>query len=558
MADVLDVLIVGAGPTGLSLAVQLARTGARFRLVDALPRGHRESRALAVQARSLELLDTIDAAAPLVARGRRALRVQLHVEPVADTVIPLTHVSRDDTRFPFVLFVSQAETEAALTAWLESRGVAIERGVAVSDLTADEHGVRGLLTSRDGGTEWVAARYAVGCDGAHSTVRHAAGLAFDGDAYPHRFMLADAEISGDLSSDTVHAFPSRGGALLVLPLGAPRTWRLIAVDPRGPDASGEASSSPLALDELQAFVDRHADRPLRLHDPAWITRFRLHHRQAERYRQGRLFVAGDAAHIHSPAGGQGMNTGIQDAWNLGWKLGMVCRGALPEAWLDTYHEERWPVGRRLLRFTDRLFSVATRAVAGGRTAARLRNLSLRWLVPAAAATPRLRRRAFDVVSQLRIGYRDSSAVREGRPAMTTGPRAGDRLPDHPVTLDGHEMPLQRLVADATFHLLWCGAAPLPPALATLLDRRPVRAHHLFREPDTDAAARTALGFEPDHVSATGIYLVRPDGHVAYRGAGSALGDLAAYLDDWLPRSADAPRPPRADGRPARSPGLRSD
>lgn len=535
MTRALDVLIVGAGPTGLSLAVQLVRTGARFRIVDALPQGHRESRALAVQARSLELLDTIDAAAPLVARGRQAVRVQLHVPPTADTVIPLTGVSRDDTRFPFVLFVSQAETEAVLTAWLDARGVTIERDVTVTGVDADADGVQCTLASRDGATAVIDARYVVGCDGAHSTVRHAAALAFEGDAYPHRFMLADVEITGDLTPDTVHAFPGTGGALMVLPLGTPRPWRLIAIDPRGPDASGGAASSPLALDELQAFVDRLADRPLRLHDPAWITRFRLHHRQAERYRQGRLFVAGDAAHIHSPAGGQGMNTGIQDAWNLGWKLGLVCRGALPEGWLDTYHDERWPVGRHLLRFTDRLFSVATRAVAGGRTAARLRNLSLRWLVPAAAATPRVRRRAFDIVSQLRITYRDSPAVREGRPAMTSGPRAGDRLPDHPITVDGQEMPLQRVVADATFHLLWCGAASPPAALAALLDRRPVRVHHLFRSPGADAAARAALGFEPDRVNATGIYLVRPDGHVAYRGAGASLADLAAYLDDWLPR-----------------------
>lgn len=540
----LDVLIVGAGPTGLSLAVQLARTGATFRIVDALPKGQRESRALAVQARSLELLDTIGVAEPLVARGRQALRVQLHVDPTADTIIPLTRVDRRDTRFPFVLFVSQAETEAVLAAWLETHGVSIERGITVSGVASGDDGVRATLTARDGAETAVHARYVVGCDGAHSTIRHAAGLAFEGDAYPQRFMLADVEIHGDLPPDTVHAFPGRGGALMVVPLGSPRTWRLIAIDPRGPDASGGAASSPLALDELQAFVDRVADRPLRLHDPAWITRFRLHHRQAERYRQGRLFLAGDAAHIHSPAGGQGMNTGIQDAWNLGWKLGLVCRGALPETWLDTYHEERWPVGRHLLRSTDRLFSLVTRAVAAGKTAARLRNLSLRWLVPAAAATPRLRRRAFDVVSQLRIAYRGSAAARDGRPGLTAGPRAGDRLPDHPVTSDGAITPLQRVVAGTAFHALWCGAAPLPAAFETLVAGRPIRVHHLFRDPDSDvdADARAALGLDPARTGANAVYLVRPDGHIAYKSAGSALADFGAYLDEWLPRAAPVRQP----------------
>lgn len=532
----LDVLVVGAGPTGLSLAAQLRRAGVRFRVVDALPGRHHESRALAVQARSLELLDAIGLAEPLVARGRQALRVQLHVDPTADTVIPLTRVGRDDTRFPFVLFVSQAETEDALVAWLDAHAVAIERGVTVSDAADEGDSVQCTLTGRDGTTEAVRARYVVGCDGAHSTIRHAARLSFDGDAYPQRFMLADVEIDGALTPDTVHAFPGIGGALLVLPLGTPRTWRLIAIDPRAPDSSAAPTISPLALDELQAFVDRLADRPLRLRDAAWITRFRLHHRQAERYRRGRLFLAGDAAHIHSPAGGQGMNTGIQDAWNLGWKLGLVCRGLLPDAWLDTYHDERWPVGRFLLRFTDRLFTVATRAVAAGPTAARLRNLSLRWLVPAAAATPRLRRRAFDTVSQLRIRYRDSGAVREGRPALASGPRAGDRLPDHLVTVAGEETSLQRLVAAQTFHVLWCGAAPLPAALDTLVAGRPASVHHVFADAGTDAVARLALGLDAGRANATAIYVVRPDGHVAYRCAGTGLADLTAYLDEWLPRA----------------------
>lgn len=530
-----DVLVVGAGPTGLALAVQLQRFGVTFRIVDALADRRHESRALAVHARTLELLDTIGCADALVARGRRPESVQIHVaEP--PVVVPVRQVEAPDTRFPFVLVVSQAETETALAWWLGSQGARIERGVSAAIEGVEPGQVRCRLThGADGAVETLAARYVVGCDGAHSMVRHAAGIPFEGEAYPQRFLLADLEVDGGLETAAAHAFPGADAALLALPLGTPRTWRVIGID--GVGGPAEASTeAPLTLDEVQAFADRVAPGRLRVRDPIWLTRFRLHHRQAARYREGRLFLAGDAAHIHSPAGGQGMNTGIQDAWNLGWKLALVCRGLGPEGWLDTYHDERHPVGRFLLRFTDRLFTVATRAVAAGPRLRPARTLALRAVAPLASLAF-VRRRAFRVVSQLGIRYRSSPAVREGTPALTAGPQAGDRLPNLPVTVDGRATSLQAQVSPLGFHVLCCGEVDRT-AGAALIARRSLTRHAIVPADAVTRDTLASLGVDGRRVRSA-LYLVRPDGHVAYRCAGHDTVELGAWLDRWLPRSAPA-------------------
>lgn len=526
-----DVLIVGAGPTGLALAVQLRRWDVSFRIVDALVDRRHESRALAVHARSLELLDSIGCADPLVKLGRRPRSVQVHVtEPPLE--VPVGRVEAPGTRFPFVLVVSQAETEAVLASWLAAHGVPIERGVSAALDAVERDHVRCPLThAADGAVETLTARYVVGCDGAHSMVRHAAGISFEGDTYPQRFLLADLEVDG-LDADAAHAFPGADAALLALPLGTPRTWRVIGID--GAGGEGEVpAESPLTLDEVQAFANRVAPGRLRLRDPIWLSRFRLHHRQAARYRAGRLFLAGDAAHIHSPAGGQGMNTGIQDAWNLGWKLALACRGFGPEAWLDTYHDERHPVGAFLLRFTDRLFTLATRAVAAGARWQPVRGLVLRAVIPF-ASIGRLRGRAFHVVSQLGIRYRSSPAVHEGAPSLAAGPRAGDRLPNLPVTVDGPATSLHALVAPACFHLLHCGDDVMPAPFEALVTGRPIARHTITPADHATRDTLAALGVDGRRVRSA-LYLVRPDGHIAYRCAGHDTAELGAWLDRWLPR-----------------------
>jgi 2-polyprenyl-6-methoxyphenol hydroxylase-like FAD-dependent oxidoreductase len=536
----LDVLVVGAGPTGLALAAGLARFGVGFRIIDrAMDRAH-ESRALGVQARSLEVLQSLGLGEALVARGNPSARLRLHLDREHTAELRLTDSGATDTRFPFILFVSQAETEAVLGDHLGSAGVTVERGAELVDIAPGPAAVRCRIRHRDGREERVWARYLAGCDGAHSTARHLAGIPFEGDAYLQDFMLGDVEVDGPLERDTLHSFAVGAGVAMFFPLGSPATWRVIATPGRAAEPADPSAAGELSLEELQTAVDGATGGGFVLRDPAWLTHFRLHHRQAAHYRAGRIFLAGDAAHIHSPVGAQGMNTGIQDAWNLAWKLALVARGRAGDALLDSYEAERWPVGRRLLRYTDRAFGLFTRAVSGGVAAAWARRTVGSHALPRLLSSERIRAHLFRLVSQLGIRYRSSPVVAEGEPRLRAGPKAGDRLPDMQVTRDGRRTWLQQELAGPHLYLLLCGK---PEAwdggrLEELTARHAglLAAAHLSAGEASGAlvggsAALVRLGVGDIH--STAQYLVRPDGHIAFRCGGRDLGAVARFLDCWF-------------------------
>jgi 2-polyprenyl-6-methoxyphenol hydroxylase-like FAD-dependent oxidoreductase len=554
----LDVLIVGAGPTGLTLAAQLRDFGVRFRIVDRGLDRARESRALAVQARSLEILQRFDVAPALVTRGNPSATLVLHFEGRTGAEVNLGGFAAADTRFPFILFVSQAETEAVLGEHLRSRGVMIERGVELIDAVAGPEGVDCRLRHGDGTNESARVTYLVGCDGAHSTVRKLAGIAFEGDAYLQDFMLGDVEVDGPLERNRLHSFAGRGSVAMFFPLGSPATWRVIAMESDSRRSarllrasSGDLARTELSLAELQAAVDDATVGGLALRDPVWLTHFRLHHRQARRYRAGRVFLAGDAAHIHSPVGAQGMNTGIQDAWNLGWKLALVVFGAARGALLDTYEAERWPVGRALLRYTDRLFGTFTRAMSASPAATWFRRTVVARILPRVFRSPRLRTLAFRFVSELGIRYRKSPASTEGRPRLRSGPRAGDRLPDARVSRAGRNAYLHDELPTARYCLLLCG--PLeswePSTLEALAAKYAgvltVEFLTLENRPeallDVDGEALGRLGVSGVH-EPIAQYLVRPDGYIAFRCARGDLSGVDAYLAAWVATGASRCQP----------------
>src|SRR5262249_43734996 len=265
-----------------------------------------------------------------------------------------------------------------------------------------------------------------------SSVRHGARIPFEGGAYPQTFVLGDLEVDGDLARNVAHAFLGGGGMLFFFPLARPASWRMLGMRP--PRANeGEQERAQPSLDELQAIADAFTGGSLRLRDPVWLTYFRLHHRHAARYRAGRVFLAGDAAHVHSPAGAQGMNTGIQEAANLGWKLALVAKGTADQALLDTYEIERQPIGRFVLRFSDRAARIAT---SESRTLRLLRTELVPRLAPLLLRSSSARAYGFRTLAQLRIHYRHSPAVQEGEPVLERGPKAGDRLPDARVARNG--------------------------------------------------------------------------------------------------------------------------
>jgi 2-polyprenyl-6-methoxyphenol hydroxylase-like FAD-dependent oxidoreductase len=539
-----EVLVVGAGPTGLTLAAQLLAHGVGVRIVDRQPDRVHESRALAVQPRTLEVLAGLGVTPALVDHGRRTVQLRVHL-PHGVASVRLFDLGLADTAYPFLLFLSQAETERILGDHLAGHGATIERQTQLVELSPAAQHVGCRLRHPDGRLETVAAHYVVGCDGANSTVRQQAGIGFEGTAYPQTFLLADLEVDG-LEPGVAHAYLTGAGMVLFFPLGDPATWRLLAIRPPGQTPS----DAEVSLAELQAITASYTTDPLRLRDPVWMTRFRLYLRRATSYRAGRVFLAGDAAHVHSPAGGQGMNTGIQDATNLAWKLALAASGVAAPDLLDTYELERAPVGRRVLRLTDRAFSIATSTnpvLRWGRTQVpRLAPLALR-LGPARTAV-------FRILSQLAIGYRHSPAAREGPNPPWRGPHAGDRLPDAPLVSDGRPTSLHGATADPSYHLLVCGPTTAWPASGRAGPYRAaglVAVHHLTREPapdalrDPDGTALRRLGLDPEGQHAA-HYLVRPDGHIGYRAGGTDLAGLVAYLTRWLPGATRVQQPP--DGR----------
>ena len=539
-ADVpVDVLVVGAGPTGLALAAELAAFGTKVQVVDGKAHPVAESRALALQPRTLEVLRGI-VTDRLLERGNPAVQLQWHAGGRTAT-LPLFDMGMDDTAYPFLLFLSQAETEQVLVDHLAQQRVDVLWNTRLIESTRATDGTLVCdLAGATGKRRQVKARYLVGCDGAHSTVRDQAGIAFTGGRYPQTFLLADADADG-LEPDTAHVWFGANGPLFFFPLLRPAAWRLLTPRPgggQGPTVTEVPTDvGTVDLDELQSVVDFATGGTVKLATPIWATAFQIHHRHAETYRAGSSFLAGDAAHIHSPAGAQGMNTGIQDAVNLGWKLALVCRGVAPERLLDTYDLERRPVGAFVLRFTDRAFTAATSnapLVRFARTHLAPRGLAL------ARRLPRARAVAFRTVSQLDVRYPDTLAASDdghARPSLLRRwsarlphPRPGERLPDVQVD-DANHHPGWFLdgLTDPAFHLLLCGSPSAWDELAlTMMTSRYgdlLRIHRI--KPVTSAIA--------DHwgVDHTAHLLVRPDGHVAYRREDADLSGAAALLARWL-------------------------
>jgi 2-polyprenyl-6-methoxyphenol hydroxylase-like FAD-dependent oxidoreductase len=524
-ADPVDVLVVGAGPTGLALAAQLAAFGASVRVVDRRTMPGRESRALVVQPRTLEVLRPIGVTQALLDRGDQAARAQLHLEG-RDVTVPLFDFGVDDTSYPFLLVLRQAEVEATLTAHLATRGLLLS-------YRSDETGVVGALRHPSGRTALVRARYLVGCDGAASTVSRQAGVAFKGGNYRSSVLLADIDVHGnlDLAGQAAHGFVGPDGVLILLAAGEHARWRLLVVQ-----ANRSGGAAQPAADNLRAAVEVLSGGRVRARRVAWTMQVRLQHRLAASFRAGRVFLAGDAAHVHSPAGAQGMNSGIQDACNLGWKLALVTQGLASEALLDTYDAERRPVARAVLALTRLLFWVET---ADSPPVRRARAALAPRAVPMALRLGPLQTLGFRVVGQLWVRYPRGLAAVEGVPRLRRGPGAGHRLPDLPLFRGQVPCCLHQALARPAFHLLLCGP---PPAWdrqrLTRCTRRYgnlVAVHRLGPERfpedlgDPGGAALVRLGARDG-----AQYLVRPDGYVGFRCAGFDLDGLERHLAQLLP------------------------
>jgi 2-polyprenyl-6-methoxyphenol hydroxylase-like FAD-dependent oxidoreductase len=494
-----DVLIIGAGPTGLVLALWLTKLGVKVRIIDKTAEPGTTSRALAVQARTLELYRQLDLTDAVAKCGHKVPAVNLWVkgEPVAR--LPFERIGSDLTPYPFLHIFPQDQHERLLIERLQALEVSVERPTELLSFTDEGERVIARLRGPEGQEETWEASYIAGCDGARSTVRETIGTGFPGGTYRQLFYVADVEAAGRALDGELHADLDEADFLAVFPLTGKGRARLIGTvrDERADRADTLTFNdvSDRAINHLKVDVQK----------VNWFSTYHVHHRVTEHFRNGRAFLLGDAAHIHSPAGGQGMNTGIGDAINLAWKLAAVLADHAPDKLLDSYEAERIGFARRLVATTDRVFSFVT---ADGRIADIIRTRIAPVLLPAAMAFEAAREYLFRTVSQITLNYR-GGPLSVGAAGHVHG---GDRLPWVPINGKDNFEPLAAMTwqvhvyGSASAELAaWCASHDVPL--------------HVFDWRSDHGAAGLARD---------AIYLLRPDTYVALADPSGASDVLNRY------------------------------
>ncbi|HXV00731.1 MAG TPA: FAD-dependent monooxygenase [Caulobacteraceae bacterium] len=495
MAEETDVLIAGAGPTGLVLALWLRRLGVRVRIIDKAPAPGETSRALAVHARTLELYDQVGLAEAVVAAGRKIEGIRLWVAGRQRARLRFGDMGVGLSPYPYVLTYPQDAHERLLIERLAAEGVTVERPVELIGFEQDNEGVTARLRGQDGAETTLRAAWLAGCDGARSVVREAIGAGFPGGTYSRLFYVADVQATGAIANGELNLALDSGDFLAVFPLRGEGNVRLVGDIERedGEETLGFADVGQRIMHRLGVTISK----------VNWFSSYRVHHRVALTWRAGRAFLAGDAAHIHSPVGGQGMNTGIGDAINLAWKLAAVIAGRAPAALLDTYEPERIAFARRLVASTDRAFQIVSR---DGPLARFLRLHLAPLILPLVFSAGAARRLMFLTVSQTNVSYR-GGAFGEGAAGRL---KAGDRLP---WVAEADNFAALRTLAWQG-HVYGEASAPLKAACAAA-------GVALSTFPWSAAAARAGLARDAFH-------LVRPDGYLALIAQRDAPAALAAW------------------------------
>ena len=501
--NAVEVLVAGAGPTGLVLAIWLARLGVRVRIVDKLAAPETTSRAIGVQARTLEFYRQLGLAEKIIAHGHEAAAMNLWVSGRHRARFPFDQMGAEISPFPFALVISQDEHEKILTEHLAGLGVEVERSMELLDFEQMNGRVLARLKNSDGQIKVCNSSFIAGCDGVHSTVREQLKIGFTGGTYARKFYVADVHAAGAAINGEINVALDAADFLVIFPLGAGGRARLIGALN---DRAENTGSTPAWRDVNQSVIK---GLRLKIERVNWFSTYRVHHRVADCYWHGRAFLLGDAAHIHSPVGGQGLNTGVGDAVNLAWKLAAVLRGRATDALLETYQPERTAFARRLVSTTDRVFA----GVTSPRFFDRMMRLNfVPFFLPKFFRIGAVRKSMFRTISQAVVHYRGGRLSTGHAGAV----RGGDRLPWVKTDANGCADNFAPLISlDWQVHIYGIAA----PKIQAICDEGKLPLHIFPWQP---AMGRAGL-------RRNAVYLLRPDGYIALANSAGSAAALANYL-----------------------------
>lgn len=509
------VLIIGAGPTGLMMSCQLAIQKIPFIIVEKDPASTTESRAIGIQARSLEIFQQMGIADKFVKEGQPAQDIDFVVNGKVVEDIPLSGIGDGLTKFPYLLILEQFKTEKNLLDFLKSKDITVHYDTTVTSFTQDKDKTIASIKTRDGKEEIIEAEWIVGADGAHSIVRHTLGIELAGKTYKESLFVLDCHItSPTISSTPLSVALSNTAFAAIFPMPN-HHYRIVGEVP--PRLYGKDT---ITFEDIQSDFAERMQMDITLSNPYWVSLYHAHHRCVSTFRKGRCFLLGDAAHIHSPVGAQGMNTGLQDAYNLAWKLALVYKKLAKIEILETYNEERLPTAKRLVETTDRAFNLVVNPSKLGlffRT--RIAPKILKFVL----AHNSTKKFIFRTVSQIGISYHSSSLFHNASFGNfpKSAPRPGDRLP--------YIADLQEKITPTHFHLfLFDKTEPMDEIEKIGEEYKNIIS--LTKIPFTDENKKI---YESFGITGSGYYLVRPDMYIAFRSNGGNVGELEEYLERFF-------------------------
>lgn len=510
-----DVIIVGAGPTGLALACQLIRYGVDFVIFDKKETTTPFSKAIGVQARTLEIYEQIGLADELIAQGAIAEKARMVVGGQVRGEVEFKEIGKGLSLYPYVLIVEQGNHEKILYDFIKSNGKDVRWQSELENFTQDDSGIKANVKNANGETETIEAKFLVGCDGAKSIVRHALGLTFEGSTFERMFYVADVEINWKFSHDALMVFLMKNNLLAFFPMvGGENRFRIVGTFPE----EFAKDEGEVLYEEIEEQIKKDAELDLDITKVNWFSTYKVHTRHVSRFSAGRCFLAGDSAHIHTPAGAQGMNTGIQDGYNLAWKIAVLLKGFANLGILETYNQERLENAVNLLKTTDRFFNLVASPEP---ILAYLRTHVFPYVAGAAFSLEAVKKFVFPRISQIAINYRHSALSKNNGDFSV---KAGDRMPYFPV--DGASI-YDRL-REPKFHLLTFldGQTKESPLSGTVGDKYPGLMD--FQSIPLYPNVAEIFGAKESFT-----VLLRPDNYIGFISTGVSADALLNYLDGFF-------------------------